>query len=166
MFAKGFSLRLSSQNLNHELLDFQTSFLLLPSFLLRFLLEVTLRTVGCAGTSELIMNSPCQGDVQDRNPAMETVMCVCRASQWALSFLRATITFAYTQCSPVCVNTHTAHICFFLLFCLRHGKTEASGALHKLYTLQFIAPSSEGSWLLGKMGVQLQQRGHRPGQLS
>lgn len=93
---------------------------------------------------------------------MEPVMCVCRASR-ALSFLHATITFAYTQCSPVSVNTHTAHICFFLLFCPCRGKTEASGALHELYTLQFIAPSSEDSWLIGKIEVQLQQRGHRPG---
>lgn len=37
--------------------------MLLPWFLPWFLLKVTLRTVGCARTSELIMNSPCQGGV-------------------------------------------------------------------------------------------------------
>lgn len=147
---------------------------LLPSFLPRFLLKVTLRTVGCTGTSELIMNSPCKGDVQDQNPAMENVMWICRVSQTALSFLRATITFACTQCSPVCVNTHTPHICFFLLFCLCCGKAVALRAcmnctyccsLHP-QVRQPLQTDSVRSWLVGKMEAQLQQRGHRPRQQS
>ena len=153
---------------------FKLLFTLLPSFLPRFLLKVTLRTVGCTWTSELIMTSPCEGDVQEQNPAMENVMCICRVSQTALSFLHATITSAYTQCSPVCVNTHTPHICFFLLFFLCRGKAEALRAcVNCTHCCSFhpqvrqpLQTDSVRSWLVGKMEAQLQQRGHRPGQAS
>lgn len=118
---------------------------LLASFLPRFLLKVTLRTVGCTGTSELIMSFPCEGDVQEQNPAMGKcdvhLQSLTDSTELSVCYNYICLHSMFTG---VCEYTYSSHLLLFITLPMLWEGSGTKG-MYELYILLFIAPSSEAA---------------------